>query len=398
VSFGVCVALTTVFTLGLATGVVSIGSFSAEYQSAVFDPVAALLGLVVPLMWAVPGVVVLLRADWHPVGWMLILCGIGFGLSFDLGSVALWDEFVPISRPWAAWISDGWGPYVTFLGLVALLSVFPDGLGERGSRFRRWKIIRLGSVSGLLMVAALQTHSGGVEGNLFPQPYPNPTGLGVLSPELGNLIFAPVLVVLVSAVWALRRESRRVTEDRRRQYTWVLFPLGLLAFFTTAAISLMALLGDGVWIGVVVIYLAFPVAFVMAIVRHRWFDIDRLVSRTVTYGVVAAAVAVIYAIPVLVLPEILGLSGDLTVAGATLLAAAAFSPLRARIQRAVARRFDRVHYDAERVMDEFAGRVQTATDVWRLREQVRDVVGRALGPATVDLWVETPHSRSVESS
>jgi len=390
---GICVAQVAVFVAGVTSGRIMVGGLAEASVGGTVNPIDVVLTLQ-PLMWSLPGLVILVRADWHPVGWMLILSGIGFGISFDLSNLALWEGFGPGGRAWVAWVIDGWGVDLSFVGIVLLLSVFPDGLGPRGSAIRRWRRIRVVAALGTLVFQLLRSDMGGFEGNTFSESYGNPTGLGIIPTEVdslgglaGQLTFVLVLVLLVSALWSLRRRSRSVDPVRHRQYTWVLFPFGALVGFTVLALFLAGLLGNGVWLPVVFTYLTIPVAFSMAMVRYRWFDIDRLVSRTVTYAVVAAVVIAVYAIPVLVLPEVLGLSGDLTIAGATLLAAAAFAPIRIRVQRVVARRFDRAHYDAERLLEDFAGHIQTATEVGRLTAEVGGVLQRALGPRTIAIWV-----------
>ena len=78
-----------------------------------------------PVMWTVPGLVVLRRADWHPVGWMLVAIGFGYAVSFDLAYAAIWDQVFRIGSAWAAWFVDGWGNFVGFAFTVALVTVFP---------------------------------------------------------------------------------------------------------------------------------------------------------------------------------------------------------------------------------------------------------------------------------
>lgn len=389
-AFGIALWQTLVFVLAMTAGHIELGGLFEEQASGAYDPIDVFLALVVPLLWAVPGAIILRRAEWHPVGWFLIVTGIGFGLSFALASAVIWDRFVPLSRPWAAWVADSWGPYVSFTGMILLLSVFPDGLGVRGSIDRRWRVVRISIALGTLVVVALATEVGGFEGNTFSEAYRNPTGLGFIDPGWLQIVAGPVLVLLLISVVSLWRRSRVADVSQHRQYVWVLFPFGMLAVFIALAILVTTLVRSEIaglaWLPVALSYLAIPVAFSMAIVRYRWFDIDKLVSRTVTYAVVAAASIALYAVPVLVLPELLGLSGDLTVAGATLLAAAAFNPLRIRVQRYVARRFDRARYDAEVLVGEFAGRLQAATDIGTLTEQVRSVVTVALGPRSIDAW------------
>jgi hypothetical protein len=100
------------------------------------------------------------------------------------------------------------------------------------------------------------------------------------------------------------------------------------------------------------------VAIAMAVLRYRLWDLDRLVSRTVTYSVVTALLAVPYLLIVPAATRVAGEAGNLAVAGATLAVAAAFRPLRRRVRDRVDRRFDRRRYNATRIVEAFSARLR----------------------------------------
>jgi hypothetical protein len=204
--------------------------------------------------------------------------------------------------------------------------------------------------------------------------------------------FLASFVGMALGVWRLRRRARAVGADRRGQYTWVLFPFAVLVGLLVLAVVLSGVVGDVVWLPVIGMYFVVPVAFSIAIVRHRLFDIDRLVSRTVSYAVVALVVAAIYVVPVLVLPDLLGLSGDVAVAGATLLAAAAFAPLRRIVQSRVDRRFNRARYDAERIVSGLSGRLQALADRGAVVDELGGAAVAALQPRSVAVWLRASGS------
>lgn len=347
------------------------------------------------LFWMVPGLIVLRRANWHPVGWMLIATGLGFALSFDMGVPEVWDA-LGVPPHWAAWVADGWGNSVSVTFTAALLTVFPDGI-PREPAARRWAWIRIVAATVGLVASGLGTTVGGHEDATFAAAqFRNPTGLGFIPQAVAGWMFLLILLSTVGAAVSLWRRSRHVGEAEHGRYTWVLFPFALMIASILLAIPLSMVVGDAVWLAVVAMYFMVPIAFSIAIVRQRLFDIDRVVSRTVTYGVLAAVISMVYVVPAVVLPEALGLSSDLSVALATLASAAVFSPLRRRVHSVVERRFDRQRYDAERVVVALSERLQTAVDLGVVARELSSAVGVALRPSMVALWLSAPVGSQVE--
>ena len=126
--------------------------------------------------------------------------------------------------------------------------------------------------------------------------------------------------------------------------------------------------------------LALPVCIGVAVLRYRLFDIDRLISRTLAYALLTGLLVGVYAGLVLLATEALRLSSSVAVAVATLAAAGLFYPLRARVQRAVDRRFNRARYDADAAVAAFAARLQDAVDLDKVRADLLTVVSGALQP------------------
>src|SRR4029077_11604037 len=133
-----------------------------------------------------------------------------------------------------------------------------------------------------------------------------------------------------------------------------------------------------------------PVAVGVAILKYRLYDIDRIISRTLAYAIVTALLAGVYAGPVLLSTQVLGLRTPVAVAVATLIAAALFNPLRGRVQRVVDRRFNRARYDAELTVAAFAARLKDSVDLDAVRDDLAGVVTRALEPAHVSVWISFP--------
>jgi hypothetical protein len=133
--------------------------------------------------------------------------------------------------------------------------------------------------------------------------------------------------------------------------------------------------------------LSVPVAIAVAVLRYRLWDLDRLVSRTVTYALVTALLVLPYLVIVLAATQLIEGSGSLAVAAATLAAAAAFSPLRRRVQDLVDRRFNRRRYDAARTVDAFAVRLREQVDLDALHAGLLAVVDQTMQPTQASLWL-----------
>jgi hypothetical protein len=130
-----------------------------------------------------------------------------------------------------------------------------------------------------------------------------------------------------------------------------------------------------------------PVACVVAVLKYRLYDIDRLISRTVSYAIVTGLLVGVYAGLVLLAGHVLPVHDSITVAGATLVVAALFAPVRRRVQHVVDHRFNRTRYDAELMTAAFAARLQDATDLDAVQADLAATVDRALQPAHLSLWL-----------
>ncbi len=129
-----------------------------------------------------------------------------------------------------------------------------------------------------------------------------------------------------------------------------------------------------------------PLACAVAVLKYRLYDIDRLISRTVSYAIVTGLLVGLYAGLVLLATQVFRAQSPVAVAASTLVAAALFHPLRSRVQRVVDRRFNRSRYNAELVITAFAARLQDATDLDTIRADLAAAVDQALQPAHLSLW------------
>jgi hypothetical protein len=135
-----------------------------------------------------------------------------------------------------------------------------------------------------------------------------------------------------------------------------------------------------------------PIAVVIAVLRYRLYEIDRIISRTISWAAITSVLVVAFVGLVLGLTSLLGsVAGGSTfaVAGSTLVVFALFQPLRARIQRGVDRRFDRARYDARRTADAFAERLRNDVDLASVQGDLLGVVHSSLQPASVAIWTRS---------
>jgi len=214
-------------------------------------------------------------------------------------------------------------------------------------------------------------------------PIANPFGLegapGKVAAAVGLtglvLWLASMLAALVCLV--LRFRASRGTE--RQQLRWV------VAGAAGAVAGLLVGMA-----GVVMTYFAVlcvPAGVAVAVLRYRLWDLDRLVSRTVTYAVVTALLIIPYLLVVPTTSRLVEGSGSLAVAAATLTVAALFQPLRRRVQDLVDRRFNRRRYDATRTVDGFATRLRDQVDLDALNRQLLAVVDQTMQPTRASLWL-----------
>jgi hypothetical protein len=272
------------------------------------------------------------------------------------------------------------------LGLLPLLVLlFPTGRLPS----RRWRPLVWAFAAGLVLYAASVLFKPGPLDHGLPT---NPLGLesakgllqlaGALSSLLFPMFVVPVLVSLV-----LR--FRRARGDERQQLKWFTFAAALLAVFSSGLGAIVERIRSP-YVGPV--FFAFvvsmiPVAIGVAVLKYRLYDIDRLINRTLVYGLLTALLGGGYAGLVLGFGQLLGQDSPLVVASATLVVAAAFQPARRRIQAAVDRRFNRRRYNAAKTIDAFSARLREEIDLDTLTAELLAVVDQTMQPERVSLWL-----------
>jgi 4-amino-4-deoxy-L-arabinose transferase-like glycosyltransferase len=199
-----------------------------------------------------------------------------------------------------------------------------------------------------------------------------------------NAAFPLMVLCGLVCVGALAVRFHRAGGIERQQLKWLLF---------AAAITVMVIsLGEVVsrlWL--LPLVPAVPVAAGVAILRYRLYDIDRIISRTLVYGLLSVLLGAVYAGVVLLLGQVFGgVAGrppSWAVAGATLAVAALFQPARRHIQAAVDRRFNRRKYDAAKTVEAFSARLRDEVDLDTLSAELLAVVDQTMQPTRSSLWL-----------
>ena len=323
------------------------------------------------------GGLVIFRRDGHPVGWLLA------GLGAVVTSVTLLDEaaIVPIAiRDWAGTV--GW-PVVFFL-LAIICLVFPSGHLPTGDGF--WpRVARRLATWFMPGTLALIVGAGLISGPIS----------GRSSDALLLYPMAVVMPILGGSAISLLIRKRRAVGAERAQLAWVIFPLvvlGVVSVLTMTVIMISAAVGigipgDAVFTPLAILFLAFPVAFGVAVLRYKLYEIDRIISRTVSYTLLTAVLAALYLGAVFVFNLLFPQQSDLTVAASTLLAAAAFNPFRRRIQSAVDRKFNRSRFDAERTLEALSKRLAVEVNLEQLGRELGRVASETMQPRALAIWL-----------
>jgi hypothetical protein len=355
------------------------------------DPVTVIVYLSLTGGMAGMGALVASRRPAHPIGWLMIGSANLIALSILCGSyadfsVARHAGSLP-GTVLAAWLAS-WSflPNLGVLGVVIPM-LYPTGrfLTARWRRFGL-ALITIG-IAGTLAAAL-------TPGPLNSEPsIVNPfgaTAIAGLVTVVGVVSNVSAPVGFVGALLSLALRYRRGGSVERQQIKLFLYPMAIAVVALSVSIPNNGPVSDVAWVVGLAALAAVPVAIAVAIVRHGLFDIDRLIKRTLVYGVLSVMLAVLYAGCVLAAqPLVATLTGgtELAVAAATLVAAALFQPLRRRVQRAVDRRFDRGAYDGQQLVAAFAGRLRDRVYLDDITAELTATATQALRPAGVSVWL-----------
>jgi hypothetical protein len=338
---------------------------------------------------AAVGAVLAGRRPRHPVGWLLLGVALGVVANVLIESYVKYGLLVrPGSLP-AARLLVGftYTPAVVWLscaGFVLLLT--PTGRLP-SPRWRWWARLAAAAPVVAALALAVQPHP------LAPDYHGNPLAVPALA-RLATPVVAAIAVVfssLLVGAGSLVGRFRRARGTERQQLRWLALAAALAAGLLLAGLVAGYLGRDAVVFASLTLCVALlPLATGAAILRYRLYDLDRIISRTVAYGLLTVLLGLAYAAVVLGLGRLLPQSSSLAVAAATLAVAAAFQPARRRVQAAVDRRFNRRRYDAARTIAAFSARLRDQVDLDDLRGELLTVVDQTMQPTRASLWLRPP--------
>ena len=327
----------------------------------------------------VMGFVLVPRRPRNRLGWLALAAGLTLGLKsfadqYWQHALVAAPGSVP-AGPAALWVSTWIWPIALAMVAFSFL-LFPTGrLPSPRWRPAAW----FAGIVFALSTAALMAGAA--------------RGWADRSASLSQLVGPPVLAAMaicllaalvVSGAAIVVRFVRSAGEERL-QLKWfaaaaVLVVATFIALILTNSNSVAAVILNNLAL------LCLNAAVAIAVLKYRLYEIDRIISRTLAYAIVTGLLVGVYAGLVLLATEVLRVKSPVAVAGSTLVAAALFSPLRSRVQRAVDRRFNRARYDADEMVAAFAARLKGAVDLDAVQADMASVVKRALEQVHVSMW------------
>jgi len=340
--------------------------------------------------WLTPPLVGGLAAARRPrnaVGWLLLVIG-AMGALSQAGYA-----YSPGPRPSVPQaLILAMGSALLFLALLRvtlLVAVFPEGRLPRGARR---KVIQIAAIAYLVLPAVgfvTPTLSG--DARSYPNPLALPELDGLINGLFKGFMVGALILVLVAAGDAVRRQ-RQARGVQGQQFKWLAYASVLLF---PALIVAVAPSGNSWWgaLPLVISINGLAASIGLAIVRYRLYDIDRIVSRTISYLIVVGLLFGVYVASVLLMTTVLPLRGSVSVVIAVLIAAGLFAPVRSRARAVVNRRFNRSRYNAQAVVEAFTGRLGEQVSLDSISSDLLAAVSQTVQPSHATLWLRGPAAR-----
>jgi len=378
-------------TTGLLSG--SVGTALSSGSVDLYSIITGLMGSVAAVTLATVGAVLASRLPRNPIGWLLLVSGAVLGFSFVATTPGVTGLPGGI---WLLWLGNlTWYPAVVFVGVLLPL-LYPTG-HLPSPRWRAVVVVAIVTMTLALINTAFSPFSPGSA----PPGVSNPLAVsGSLASVLSLMSSAATLAAVVCfplAAASLVVRYRRAAGVERAQLRWfaaVAALIGLsfaVALMTNSATSgLLAVVSNAAWLLLFVGLALLPVAIGIAILRYRLYEIDRLISRSIGWGVLTVILGAVCVGLVLGLQTLLAPftgSNELAVAGSTLLVFSLFQPVRRRVQGIVDRRFNRARYDAQAAVDAFTVRLRDEVDLEILQGSLLRLVEATLEPTTSGIWL-----------
>ena len=383
-----------VITLGL--GVASVVLDHLTHQPGTGGSAAAVFITAAGVVPATAvGTLLAARRPGNPIGWLLltiIIVEVSPAGPYLILDYRMHHGTLPLGAV-AAVIEECWPMFL--VSVTLLLWLFPDGRLPAGRWHRAavagalgWLLVGLATSSRGVLVAAghhIRVQAGGGLAN----PVPGPERV------LDVVVIAGTLISWVAWLAFQVPAYRQASGIYRQQLKWlysgaIIFVTAFTGVFVAtlaveeipgwgnqSVVDALAILGTA----------ALPVCMGVAVLKYRLYELNRIISRVVSYTLITALLGGLFAGLVLLATRVLPIRGSVAVAAATLVIAALFNPLRKRVQRAVDRRFNRARYDAEAIVAAYAGRLRGSIDLDTMRGDLAGVVREAFQPGHVSVWL-----------
>ncbi|MGH2851479.1 MAG: hypothetical protein ACRDLP_12765 [Solirubrobacteraceae bacterium] len=381
-------------TLCVVAPFASIPLMVLIHQTSIADSTSTATFVVFAIVFAAVGTVVARRDTGNPIGWLLLFAS----LAVTVGSIApvyadldyrIDHRSLPLGQ---VAVLLGQSYVYGFIALPLIVLLFPEGRVSARWRWpaRAYLVAAAVYVVGTVDVAAVALSqrtpiysNGDMAGS--NHPFGAAAWFGPVQPAI-TVVFAAFCVASIARqVIAFRGASG----ERRQQLKWLgaggaltMMFLLVVAFWTSAP----GVIGN---VLLPVAMSALPVSIGVGILKYRLYEIDKLISRTLSYAALTALLVGLFVGLIALATDTLALSGRVGVAASTLAAAALFNPLRVRIQRIVDRRFNRARYDAEATVAAFTARLRDAVEIDAIRADLLDAVNRAVEPSHASVWIRS---------
>jgi hypothetical protein len=354
-----------------------------------FDGVLLLIVAIV----AAVGLVVARRQPSNPIGWLLLVAaaffaGYAVAVLYTVLDYHRYGGRLPLGR--VAFAGEPcWVLGVVLLGLAVAL--FPDGRLAS----RRWRvplIVYVGAGVWFCSVWSLSQATLHIGAGFDVDGAGNYVGSegGFAGTVAAMAWLASPIVFLLLIAFVIRQAAtwRHATGERRKQLTWLMSGgavsvVSIAIVVNTNVNSTQRVAADVAALGLA----AIPLAIGVGILKYKLYEIDRLISRTLSYLAITGLLAVVFLGLVALTTSVLPFSSPVGVAASTLAAAALFTPLRRRVQRLVDRRFNRARYDADSIIAAFTIRLRDAVDLDTISQELRQAVNQAVAPAHATVWI-----------
>jgi hypothetical protein len=384
-----CVALVVLTVL--------LQNLTPEIPRRDWPPLMYVLVAVLWLAYPTVGALVVSHQPRNLIGWIFCAAGIMIIATICLQAYTDYVVFAQRSQPpaihYIAWAAQSGfiGIVVVFLTTVLLFLLFPNGRPPS----RRWWVVAWVAMVGNALVALWV---GTWPGPMYDYPdLSNPFGLVGRSRDivetLGGVGLLIVISTLVASGVSVLVRWEKAGAEERQQLRWFTI--------STAPIVLVSIVAF--WAGGLGVSALLPIAAGIAIFKHRLYDIDVIINRTLVYGALTVILAGVYFGGVTATQSIFQILTrqerlpQLAIVASTLVIAALFNPLRRRIQSFIDRRFYRRKYDARKTLEAISAKLRDVTDLEALSDDLTGVVRETVQPAHVGLWLR-PESAAERDS